>query len=425
MKKTLFVTHWPGGGVWGLNQLIRAEYMEEQTGMRMADLSDIHISSSIGALPANVLLIPSEKDPSIPQFKAGDLIAPFKKCAALVFGGDGVENHHEQNVQHDLRHMLGAHDGRLARGMSRLLSDRTGNLHKNHNVFGKFLDSYVGDVKLENLMKSSITQAHHMETVSRACFTVLKDDLFDKNEWSDAVIANHGDLISVKDAIMATTAAPTMFDSYDIGGNHYVDFDHAYSPLAVLQLALKCLKKDPEPMNFLGQNHAKATDVHFLKIASSGHRDTVWDPVEYSNQGPLRMEKDLVTNAGLDQQKIDNATMEMMLGRENITFLSADSSALESETHDLPSADIFNGNKSNLNKIERFARKHAKTQREEMMRYAEVVVETRSKEKTSDPLSAFRLAANENDPAIKGSAEPRKSGWFSGGLSRLVSSFTI
>ena len=100
----------------------------------------------------------------------------------------------------------------------------------------------------------------------------------------------------------------------------------------------------------------------------------------------------------------------------------------------MPSTGAFNGNYSNLRKIEDFAHREIVVQREKIMRYAEMVTETRAREGKIDPLGAFDgVAANKNNhmpvnPPIKeekpniaapSSQQAAESGWAAG-LSRLL-----
>lgn len=417
MQKTLFVTHWSGGGVWGLKQLVQAAYIEDQTGMRMADLSDLHISSSIGALAANVLLVRDAQDPSKPKFRANELIEPFQECAEQLFGKDGIQQHYIANVQHDLRKTLQCGDSRVHRLASRVLSDRTGKLHKPHHILGGFLNNYLGDLTMDDLMKSSITQLHHMDKTTRSCFMALKPDIFDIDKWADHVLPNHGSNVALKDVIMATTAAPTVFNRYEVDGRHYVDLDHMYSPLVPVELAMLCMRSRPMGFAFQGDDVApQGNKVHLTKISCGMTHNKKWDQSAYQNHGPLMMMRDLNHNAAIDQQRIDHEMFKLRYGAGNLFSIGADVSHLGTETEDLPSGSPFDGNRSNMRKIIGFAERAVVQQRDQIMRHAEFVVETRARENRVDPLAAFG-AANGNvkqadvAPTVKGVG-------FLGGLRR-------
>lgn len=425
MKKTLFVTHWSGGGVWGLKQIIQAAYMEDVTGVRMADLADLHISSSIGSVPANALLVPNPDNAGQPKFKAGDLIEPFKDCASQIFGRDGIHKHYIENTQHDIRQTLSCGDQRILRLASRVLPDRTGRLHKPHELLANFIHNYIGDFPMGHLMKSSIVQAHHMETRGRACFMALKPDMFDDSVWDHGLVCRHGDgNMSVKDVVMATTAAPTVFNAYKIGGQSFVDFDHIYSPLAVLQGALECLHEKPNGL-VVGPQHISpfTPQVRMLRMMCGNQAKLAWDATAYANHGPLAMIQDFHASESQDQQKVDYAIMRRQFGAGNIVSIGADLSHLDTETPDMPSSSIFNGNRSNLRKIEDFAWKYARSQRDAMLRYADMVTETRARENIVDPSTAFGGVANSN-VAVAGmpvaATMPPKSGFFKGLLSRTL-----
>lgn len=403
MNKTLFVTEWPGGGVWALNQLVMAEYFEDQTGVSITDISDLNISSSAGSIISLGLLIPDEKDPSKPKFKPGDLIEPFKDCAAQMFGPDGISSHYTHTVKHDLANLITASPGKIKKGLARFLRNPKVSIHKPHHVLGEFLDRCVGDVPLSALRGSCIVQAHHMENMQRASFTHLKSDVFAPDAWDDDILPNHaennGDTLLVRDAIMATTAAPTVFNSYAIGDRHYVDFDRHYSALAPLTLALACLRVQPQGFAYTdGITMTSARDVRLLKMTCGTQFNRQWDPVAYADKGPLCMLSEMTMAVAIDQQKQDHAILKQQLGAKNITTLGPELSALDEETETLPSGNAFDGNRSNLTKIEDFARKTAEYQRETMMRYADMAIEIRAKESGIDPLSAFGSIANNNNP---------------------------
>ena len=429
MQKTLFVTHWPGGGVWGLAQLVQAAYTEEQTGMRMCELSDLHISSSIGAVAGNGLLIPSDTNPSLPKFKANDLIEPFKDCAAQMFGPDGIQAHYTHTVKHDLAKMIkGERGGLLRSGIARFLSSPKNSIHKPHDLLGIFLANYIGDMRMNQLIGSSITLAHHMETTSRVCFANLTPDTFDMAQWDHDILPNHGAETRVADAVMASTAAPTVFNSHAIGDNHYVDFDKFYSPLSVIETAQECIKAPHPQLTF------QKTPTKMLKMSCGLMFDATWDHAEHANHGPLAMYSDMLTAIAVDQQRQDHARLKKHLGKDGLVVVGSEISSLARETETMPSTGAFNGNYSNLRKIEDFAHREIVVQREKIMRYAEMVTETRAREGKIDPLGAFDgVAANKNNhmpvnPPIKeekpniaapSSQQAAESGWAAG-LSRLL-----
>jgi hypothetical protein len=411
VAKTLFVTHWPGGGVWGLKQLVQAAYIEEQTGMTMADLSDVNISSSIGSVPGNVLLIPDPKQPNKPKFQANEIIEPFKKCAAELFGPDGIDSHYIQTTKHDLGNILSATPGFTKAALARFLRAPGKTIHKPHHLLEEFLTSYMGNTKMDELLKSSITYAHHMQSSSRVCFANLDTTLFDPQNWNHSILPNHGNNHKVTDVIMASTAAPTVFNAHCIQGNQYVDFDTLYSPLAAIDRVLQCLKPIDQDSQFNNPYEQRLnTKIIMLKVSCGMRENQSWDPIEYANQGPLAMERDLISNMGVDQQRIDHETLKERFGAKNILCLGRDVSDLDEETEMSPSSSPFDGNYSNLDKLEDLSRQHITSQRDSILMYADHVTQTRAKDTICDPTSAFtRRTSNVID--IKKPATPQVGIW--------------
>jgi hypothetical protein len=425
MQKTLFVTHWPGGGVWGLAQLVQAAYTEEVTGMRMADLSDLHISSSIGSLAANALLVPSDVNPSVPKFQANDLIDPFKECAAQMFGPDGIKAHYTHAVKRDLAKLIKGENGGLLRGgIARFLSSPKQAIHKPHHLMGIFLENYLGDIPMDDLLKSSIVYAHNMDRVERVCFASLKQDRFDSDAWDAEIIPNHGSHHRLRDIIMATTAAPTVFGSVEIDGKNYLDLDHQHSPNGALTLAIESLRPHSAPTPILSAYGPPKPSVKMLKITCGKESELRWDSALYNQQGPLAMMQDLNRMTARDQQNIDHRLLRKMIGPDNITWIGTDMSELpDCETDQSPSPSLFNGNRSNLEKIQDRARTYAAMQHDAIMRYADTVTETRASEGSVDALTAFAPAANCNEPRQtdnQDQAEPLPTQPQRWGLGRLL-----
>lgn len=386
--KTIFATEWTGGGVWGLYQIVQARYIEKITGMRMVDLTDMHISHSIGSVPANALLVPDTADTSKPQCRAEDIISPFITCAAEIFGKNSVLEHRAQGVKHDLHHAMKDSGQRL---LSKIFPDLTGKLHKNHGILGDFITDHVGTIKMNKLMKSSCVIAHEMNRISRACFMTLKPDLFDENLWDNDVIRNMGDNVSVKDAIMASTAAPTIFGAHKVMDGDFVDFDPVFTALPVIEMAMDMAEAKTRREN------APDIRVKMLQITCATTDEKTGNPAAYNRQGPLGMMADLIAGMGLDVQKVEARRLKRLIGEENVTTLGTSMTTLSNtEQATLPSNDIFNGNLSNLHKIIAFAEKSVVKEHDKIMAYAEDVVETRHRESMSDPTAAFGIVANEN-----------------------------
>ena len=84
-------------------------------------------------------------------------------------------------------------------------------------------------------------------------------------------------------------------------------------------------------------------------------------------------------------------------------------------------ASPFDGNRSNMRKIIGFAETSVVKQRDQIMRHAEFVVETRARESQVDPASAFGAAngnvANANAIRSIPPTAIKDGGWF-GGLRR-------
>lgn len=162
-----------GGGVKGIAELVVLAEIEERTGKSITELFPIITGTSVGGLIAGLLTIPKESGSSIPKYSAKEALEIFKEAAPQIFPNE------------------------LLSGVKQVFT------HKySQKPLEKILDEHLGGMRLSEATSRLMIPVTNLNTDEREVEVFDSHNLFGTSGHSDP---------SLKDVLLATTAAPTYF----------------------------------------------------------------------------------------------------------------------------------------------------------------------------------------------------------------------
>lgn len=162
-----------GGGVKGIAELVVLAEIEERTGKSITELFPIITGTSVGGLIAGLLTIPKESGSSIAKYSAKEALEIFKEAAPQIFPDE------------------------LLSGVKQVFT------HKySQKPLEKILDEHLGGMRLSDATSRLMIPVTNLNTDEREVEVFDSHNLFGTSGHSDP---------SLKDVLLATTAAPTYF----------------------------------------------------------------------------------------------------------------------------------------------------------------------------------------------------------------------
>lgn len=162
-----------GGGVKGIAELVVLTEIEERAGKSITELFPIITGTSVGGLVAGLLTIPKEPGSSIPKYSAKEALEIFKEVAPKIFPDE------------------------LLSGVKQVFT------HKySQKPLEKILDDHLGGMRLSEATSRLMIPVTNLNTDGREVEVFDSHNLFGDSGHSDP---------SLKDVLLATTAAPTYF----------------------------------------------------------------------------------------------------------------------------------------------------------------------------------------------------------------------
>lgn len=162
-----------GGGVKGIAELVVLAEIEQRTGKSITELFPIITGTSVGGLIAGLLTIPKESGSSIAKYSAKEALEIFKEAAPQIFPDE------------------------LLSGVKQVFT------HKySQKPLEKILDDHLGGMRLSEATSRLMIPVTNLNTDEREVEVFDSHNLFGTSGHSDP---------SLKDVLLATTAAPTYF----------------------------------------------------------------------------------------------------------------------------------------------------------------------------------------------------------------------
>lgn len=162
-----------GGGVKGIAELVVLAEIEERTGKSISELFHIITGTSVGGLIAGLLTIPKESGSSIPKYSAKEALEIFKEAAPQIFPDE-----HFGIVKQIFTHK------------------------HSQKPLEKILDDHAGGMRLSEATSRLMIPVTNLNTDGQEVEVFDSHNLFGTSGHSDP---------SLKDVLLATTAAPTYF----------------------------------------------------------------------------------------------------------------------------------------------------------------------------------------------------------------------
>lgn len=193
------------------------QFIEERTGLRMADMIDIFAGPSTGAILNAALNIPSAEDPQKPKYKARHMVKFYEREGARIFPLDRYREF--RGFIHDFNNRtmkLGQLNKLFRHG------------HYNPAYLSKCLRDLYGDAQLSDSLRSLVIPVYNIDgeqlEVIQEQGETSETPVHTRNNFSDGSghavwlknikhSRNPGTTahVALYDAIMASCAAPTYF----------------------------------------------------------------------------------------------------------------------------------------------------------------------------------------------------------------------
>ncbi len=207
-----------GGGLRGIIPAQIMTHIEQDTGLRMADMIDVFAGPSTGAILNSALTLRNPENTAVPKYRARHLVRFYEREGERIFPPDKFR---------DLRGLIHDFNNRTMR-LSQL-NTILGHGHYNPHNLGRALKALYGDAKLSDSLKSLIIPAYNIDGDQLRLMPEGGDtnasihargnflDTAGHALWMKNMKINGGADrrkaidVSLYDAVMASTAAPTYF----------------------------------------------------------------------------------------------------------------------------------------------------------------------------------------------------------------------
>jgi patatin-like phospholipase/acyl hydrolase len=197
-----------GGGIRGLIPAMLLDKLESVTGKTIPDLFDVVAGTSTGGILALALTLRDERQPSRPKFRASDMVRLYKEEGSKIFAKPKFWAKLDSVVARfpglaDIGHALGIprdedlHD---------LFAPKYGEEGR-RNV----LEEYFAGAQLKNALTRVFVTSYETELRIPVFFVSRTSDEADE-EYYEALCGD----VSIVDAALATSAAPTYFPPHQV-----------------------------------------------------------------------------------------------------------------------------------------------------------------------------------------------------------------
>ena len=225
-QKTVVVLFNYGGGMRGLIPAHIMAKIEEKTGLRMTDMVDVFTGPSTGAILNAALNIPHDRDPAKPKFRARHMVRFYEREGIKIFPPDRFRDF--RGFVHDFNNRT------MKIGQLRRLMQHG---HYSPSYLAKCLNDLYGERKLSETLKSLVVPVYNidgeqLELVEEAGETP-DTPVHTQNNFIDG--GGHAVWLKniqqrrnrrktpdvyLRDAILASCAAPTYFPSHHFEATH-------------------------------------------------------------------------------------------------------------------------------------------------------------------------------------------------------------
>lgn len=206
-----FSVHFPGGAAHGVYSVVKAAYIEEQSGLYIRDLFTGGCrASSAGTFAAAAAFMPNKEDPTKPLYSMSEFVDVF--CEKIPEFLPYRPFHHSK---HALNHLTPFTKGLF-------------NLHLSPEPMENGLKEILGDLKLKDATRTlSITTQEISPNWRPHDFTHIEEGYLEDRakEMLDHPVQD----LEMYKILMAATRFPTVFDSYTLKETGTTHIDLAFA----------------------------------------------------------------------------------------------------------------------------------------------------------------------------------------------------
>lgn len=209
-----------GGGLRGIIQAQIMSHIEQDTGLRMAEMVDVFAGPSTGAILNAALNLRNPENPSVPKYRARHLVRFYEREGERIFPASRFR---------EFKGLINDLNNRTMRISQ--LNTILGQGHYNPANLGRALRTLYGDARLDHSLKSLIIPTYNIDgeqlRIVSETGEVGGPTIHTRNNFMDTAghalwlknIKINGMVgykhktpdVALYDAVMASTAAPTYF----------------------------------------------------------------------------------------------------------------------------------------------------------------------------------------------------------------------
>lgn len=192
-----------GGGMRGLIPAHLMAAIEKETGLFMADMVDMFTGASTGAILNAALTRPHRRRPHEPQYKARHMIRFYESEGMNIFPRDMFREF--RGLIHDFNN----------RTIKLSLNNLMRHGHYNPRNLANALYALYGDAKLGDSLTSLVIPCYslgHDKDISKGGYALWLKNIKEPARNDDGLKPLE---VTLYDAVMASTAAPTFFPCHD------------------------------------------------------------------------------------------------------------------------------------------------------------------------------------------------------------------
>lgn len=200
-----------GGGIRGIIPAMILAEIEQQTGKRIYEMFDLIAGTSTGGIIALGLTMPSEQDSQQPKYHAKDLVQLYQEEGKTIFRKNG---RHLSSFLHNLLQQT-------LSGFSLPTINIDDLLNPKYPPSGRdsVLTKYFGNTAISEALTEVFITSYDTELRLPVFFTSKTNEEVIKGRVFRKICAG----FTMKQAAMATSAAPTFFEPYPVATSHPTD----------------------------------------------------------------------------------------------------------------------------------------------------------------------------------------------------------
>jgi predicted acylesterase/phospholipase RssA len=218
-KKPLIALYNYGGGMRGLIPAHFMQRIEEVTGLHMAEMVDLFLGPSTGSILNAALNVPNPHDPTKPKFRARHMVRFYEREGIQIFPRDSfrsfrsmIHDFNNRTMQIDQLGNLLKHGHYDRANLGRALRALFGRSTLSESLSSLIVPVYDIDARsLRPAMEKGDSLASPIHTASPIMYEGGKAVWLKNLKFDGVLRAATPQHVSLYDAVMASTAAPTYF----------------------------------------------------------------------------------------------------------------------------------------------------------------------------------------------------------------------